>query len=218
MSEDSFQEAVDFLYSFADFSVERSYRYSAEVFELQRVKDLLHSIGDPQEKFKAFHIAGTKGKGSVSAMTASILHEAGYRTGLYTSPHLVRLNERFQIDGQAISDDEFVAVIEHLKPHLDSFPGLTVFEILTSMAFLFFAQQGADCAVIEVGLGGPSPRGQLVRHRTREGWNYQARHPDRVVASADRSRSCRRKYRRGEIFPTHSGGKGLVVFFRKQRS
>ena len=154
MSGDSFQGAVDFLYSFADFSVERSYRYSAEVFELQRVKDLLHSIGDPQENFKAFHVAGTKGKGSVAAMTASILHEAGYRTGLYTSPHLVRLNERFQIDGAAISDNEFVAVIEHLKPHIDSFPGLTVFEILTSMAFLFFAQQGADCAVIEVGLGG----------------------------------------------------------------
>lgn len=154
MSGDSFQGAVDFLYSFADFSVERSYRYSAEVFELQRVKDLLHSIGDPQEKFKAFHVAGTKGKGSVSAMMASILRNAGYRTGLYTSPHLVRLNERFQIDGRPISDDEFVALIEELKPRIDSFPGLTVFEILTSMAFLFFTQQGADCAVIEVGLGG----------------------------------------------------------------
>ena len=154
MSKFTYQNAIDYVYSFADFSVEASYRYSADIFELQRVRDLLESIGNPQENFKSFHVAGTKGKGSVSAMMASILREAGYSTGLYTSPHLIQLNERFRINGHQISNQEFANLVHELKPHIEKFPGLTVFEILTALGFEYFSKQGADYAVIEVGLGG----------------------------------------------------------------
>jgi dihydrofolate synthase/folylpolyglutamate synthase len=154
MSENAYQEALDYLYSFIDYSVERSYRYSADVFELQRVFDLLHELGDPQSTFKSFHIAGTKGKGSVSAMLASILQAGGYRVGLYTSPHLTRFNERIQIGALPIEDQELVSLVDSIKPAVAQVEGLTVFEISTAMAFKHFANQQVDYAVVEVGLGG----------------------------------------------------------------
>ncbi len=154
MSNDLYQAALDYLYSFVDYSVERSYRYSADVFELQRVRDLLHEMGDPQQEFRSFHIAGTKGKGSVSSLIASVLQAAGYRVGLYTSPHLIRFNERIQIDGASISDDEFVKLVNLIKPAVASVENLTLFEIVTAMAFKHFARQGVDYSVVEVGLGG----------------------------------------------------------------
>jgi dihydrofolate synthase/folylpolyglutamate synthase len=150
----SFQEAIDYLYSFADFSVERSYRYSADVFELQRVCDFLHDLGNPQASYRTFHIAGTKGKGSVSALIASAMTANGYRTGLYTSPHLIKINERIRINDEPITDLAFLDLVNKVKPHIQAHPDLTVFEILTGMAFLYFAEQGADVAAVEVGLGG----------------------------------------------------------------
>ena len=154
MSKTAYQEALDYIYSHIDYSIERTYRYSAEVFELQRVIDLLDSLGNPHARIKAFHIAGTKGKGSVSALIASVLQEAGYKTGLYTSPHLSRLNERIMINGEPITDVDFVELVEAVKPSVESIPGLTVFEILTTMAFTYFAEQGVEYAAVEVGLGG----------------------------------------------------------------
>jgi dihydrofolate synthase/folylpolyglutamate synthase len=154
MPNDPYQEALDYLYSFVDYSVERSYRYSAEVFELQRVRDLLHAMGDPHQEYRSFHIAGTKGKGSVSSLIASVLRVAGYDVGLYTSPHLTRFNERIQINGQAITDDEFAQLVEGIKPAVSSVENLTLFEIVTAMAFKFFAMRSVDFAVVEVGLGG----------------------------------------------------------------
>jgi len=151
---DLYQAALDYLYSFVDYSVERSYRYSAEVFELQRVHDLLHAMGDPHHEFRSFHVAGTKGKGSVSSMIASVLQAAGYKVGLYTSPHLTRFNERIQINTEPISDAELVELVETIKPAVASVEGLTLFEIVTALAFKYFAGQGIDYAVIEVGLGG----------------------------------------------------------------
>jgi dihydrofolate synthase/folylpolyglutamate synthase len=154
MSNDRYQQALDYLYSFIDYSVERSYRYSAEVFELQRVHDLLHAMGDPHHEFRSFHIAGTKGKGSVSSLIASVLRAAGYKVGLYTSPHLTRFNERIQINGESIPDDELADMVEEIKPAVASVEGLTLFEIVTALAFKYFALQGVDYAAIEVGLGG----------------------------------------------------------------
>lgn len=154
MNIETFEDALNYLYSHIDYSVERSYRYSAETFELDRVCDLARAVGNPHEQFASLHIAGTKGKGSVSAMIASCLQAAGYRTGLYTSPHLQRFNERIQMDGKPIEDARFVALMRRLEPHIESIPGLTVFEIATVLALLHFAEEGADAAAIEVGLGG----------------------------------------------------------------
>jgi dihydrofolate synthase/folylpolyglutamate synthase len=159
----NYQDAMDYLYSFADYSVERSYRYSAEVFELQRVRDLLTALGEPQERFQSFHIAGTKGKGSVSALIASVLQHAGYRTGLYTSPHLIRFNERIRVDGVDIPDEDLVSILARMKPHIEAVQGLTVYEIVTALALCYFADQGVQYASIEVGLGGRLDATNVIR-------------------------------------------------------
>jgi dihydrofolate synthase/folylpolyglutamate synthase len=154
MVDERFQEALDYLYSFIDYSVERSYRYSPEVFDLGRVRELLGSLGDPQDAYPTFHVAGTKGKGSVSALLASSLRAAGYRTGLYTSPHLLRFTERIQVDGVEIPKRAIVELVEALRPKVAEVPGLTTYEIATALGFMFFQRERVDCAVIEVGLGG----------------------------------------------------------------
>jgi dihydrofolate synthase/folylpolyglutamate synthase len=154
MTSKAYQDALDYIYSYVDYSVERSYRYSADVFELQRVNDLLALLDNPHKKFASFHIAGTKGKGSVSALIASVLRAAGYKTGLYTSPHLVRFNERVCIDGKPIPDDALVEIIQRSKPMIEQVADLTVYEIVTALAFQYFAEQGVEYAAIEVGLGG----------------------------------------------------------------
>ncbi|WP_260703046.1 bifunctional folylpolyglutamate synthase/dihydrofolate synthase [Edaphobacter flagellatus] len=130
-------------------------------FDLAHMRTLAMALGDPQKSFPSILIAGTNGKGSTAATLASILTAAGYRTGLYTSPHLSRVNERMQIDGQPIPDDDFARlyfqvdsaaetlVDEGGLPHHPSF-----FETLTALAFLYFAEQKIDIAVLEVGLGG----------------------------------------------------------------
>jgi dihydrofolate synthase/folylpolyglutamate synthase len=154
MSVRTYQDALDYLYSFVDYSLERSYRYSAELFDLGRVRRLLHALGDPHERYPAFHIAGTKGKGSVTAMIASGLRAAGYRTGMYTSPHLIHFTERIQVDGQPISEPDLVAGVREIQPLVDQVPNLTTYEIVTAVAFAHFARAGVQAASIEVGLGG----------------------------------------------------------------
>jgi dihydrofolate synthase/folylpolyglutamate synthase len=149
-----FQDALDYIYSFIDYSVERSYRYSPEVFELDRVLDLLGRMGDPQEQFSSFHVAGTKGKGSVCALMESCLRAAGYRTGLYTSPHLIRFNERIRVNGEQIKRREVVDLVERMKPHVEAVPELTTYEIITALGFAYFADREVEYAVVEVGLGG----------------------------------------------------------------
>src|SRR5208337_223546 len=100
------------------------------------------------------HVAGTKGKGSTSALMAAALTSAGYKTGLYTSPHLQDYTERIQVDGRQISHLELEELVGQVKPHVMAVPKLTTFEITTAIAFLYFARQGVAAAVIEVGLGG----------------------------------------------------------------
>ncbi len=154
MSHQAYQEALQYLYSFVDYSLERTYRYTPDRFNLDRVRKLLHAVGDPHQSFSSIHVAGTKGKGSVCALCASTLRAAGYRTGLYTSPHLVRLTERIQVDGEEISEGALVGLIDRLRPHAAAVPELTMFELLTALAFLHFAEQGVKAAAVEVGLGG----------------------------------------------------------------
>lgn len=122
---------------------------------LSRIRALLEAVGHPQKQFRAVHITGTNGKGSVAAMLASVLHHAGYRVGLYTSPHLISYCERIQINQTPISEGEFAQLADELMPIANSMRDKpTQFEFLTAMAFLYFARQKIDIAVVEVGLGG----------------------------------------------------------------
>ncbi len=156
---DAFGEALTYLYSFINKERNRQDRYSASKMDATRPRRLLGMLGTPQETFPTIHIAGTKGKGSVSAMCAFSLRAAGLKVGLYTSPHLVDFRERIRIltpddaDG-LIPEQGFVDLIEEVKAVLPHFPDIIWFEIVTAVAFLHFAAEKVDIAVIEVGLGG----------------------------------------------------------------
>ncbi len=152
--ETRYQETQDYLYSFVDFSMTRAVRYSPELFNLDRMIEFAHYLGDPQKSYPIIHVAGTKGKGSVAVFCAGALQAAGYKVGLYTSPHLVDYAERIQINRQPISHPELIVLVDELRPFLDKGTQLTTFEITTALAFLYFARHGVDAAVIEVGLGG----------------------------------------------------------------
>ncbi|TEU18225.1 MAG: bifunctional folylpolyglutamate synthase/dihydrofolate synthase, partial [Anaerolineales bacterium] len=149
-----YKEALDYIYSFTDYEKKSAYRYAPEYFDLGRVERLTALLDNPQHRFKAIHIAGTKGKGSTAAMIASILRAAGYKTGLYTSPHLHTFRERIQLDGQLISEEALADLTGRLQPLISQVEDLTTFEIMTALAFLYFAEEGADLAVLEVGMGG----------------------------------------------------------------
>ena len=118
---------------------------------LDRISKVLEKLGNPQDDLKCIHVAGTNGKGSVCAILERVLREAGYKTGLYTSPHIWEYTERIKISGKCISKEEFAKYVEKITGlgiHL------TEFEILTVMMFLYFKEQGVNVAIIEVGLGG----------------------------------------------------------------
>ena len=114
---------------------------------------LCSALGNPEKEFKSIHIAGTNGKGSVSHMLAAILQQAGYKTGLYTSPHLRDFRERFRINGQMISKEWIVQFVEEVKPQMLQIKP-SFFEITVAMAFRWFAEEKVDIAVVETGLGG----------------------------------------------------------------
>ncbi len=152
--EKHYQNTLDYLYSFIDFSLTRNFRNAAENFDINRMQLFLEKLGKPQQKYKVIHIAGTKGKGSTSAMVASVLQAGGYRTGLYSSPHLIDYTERIQIDKTPISREDLSDLVDGIKPVIAQVEGLTTFEITTALAFMYFAEQKVNYAVIEVGLGG----------------------------------------------------------------
>ncbi|MBM4448047.1 MAG: bifunctional folylpolyglutamate synthase/dihydrofolate synthase [Chloroflexi bacterium] len=161
-----FKTAVDYILSFADY--ERMPR-SAVVFDLRRMEQLLARMGNPQDAARSVHITGTKGKGSTAAMIASILVQSGYRTGLYTSPHLLSIRERIQVDGQQIAGGEFARLTGIMKPEVAAinaradFGTLTTFEILTALAFAHFRDKKVAYQVVEVGLGGRLDATNMVR-------------------------------------------------------
>jgi dihydrofolate synthase/folylpolyglutamate synthase len=150
----AYNQALDYLYSFVDYSLKKSSELAKADFNLDRMRALMVLLGSPEQKYPSLHVAGTKGKGSTSALLASALTAAGYKTGLYTSPHLQDYVERIQIDGQPVSHVQLVELVEQVKPHVAVVPQLTTFEITTALGFLYFAQQNVEAAVIEVGLGG----------------------------------------------------------------
>jgi len=150
----TYKRALEWIYSFTDYEKKTSYLYAPKFFNLARVERLLAQLGNPHHRFRSLHIAGTKGKGSVAAMSEQILREAGYHTGLFTSPHLHTFRERIRVDGQLIPEARVVEGLHLLQPHVSSIPGLTTFELMTALAFWYFAQESIDIAVVEVGLGG----------------------------------------------------------------
>lgn len=150
----TYEDALDYIYSFTDYEKKSSYRYAPETFDLARVEKLLVSLNNPHQRFKSIHIAGTKGKGSVAAMSESILRAAGYRTGLYTSPHLHTFRERIQVNGRLIPQETVASLTEQLQPLVSQVEGLTTFEIITALGFLYFVERGVEFAVLEVGMGG----------------------------------------------------------------
>ena len=153
-TETAYNQALDYLYSFVDYSLKHSSELAKAEFNLDRMFALMELLGDPQAKYPIIHVAGTKGKGSGSALCASALQVAGYKVGLYTSPHLLDYCERIQVNGEPISHEFMIELVEEIKPFVAKVPKLTTFEITTALGFLAFAKQGCTAAVIEVGLGG----------------------------------------------------------------
>ena len=147
----NYQESIAYLESLGQFGIRLG---------MERIQQLLFVLGHPENQVKTIHVAGTNGKGSVTTMIAAILAEAGLRVGKFTSPHLVRYNERIQINEKDIPDEDFAKVLTTVREFADDLVKKeaceqpTQFEILTAAAFHYFALQQVDYAVIEVGLGG----------------------------------------------------------------
>ncbi len=153
----TYQEALAYLLSRTDYEKEERVRYNVTTFSLERMEKLLSLLGNPHTKINTVHIAGTKGKGSTATMLAKMLEANGYTVGLYTSPHLVHLHERITINSQMISEAEVLALMNRLygpieKLAKDDPP--TFFEIMTALAFVYFADRQIDIGVIETGMGG----------------------------------------------------------------
>ena len=161
----AYNQALDYLYSFVDYSLKKSSELAKAHFNLERMQALMDRLGNPEKKYPILHVAGTKGKGSTSALMASALNAAGYKTGLYTSPHLQDYVERIQIDGVPVLHAGLVELVEQVKPHVAAVPMLTTFEITTAIGLLYFARQKVDAAVIEVGLGGRLDATNIVTPR-----------------------------------------------------
>lgn len=146
----TYQETLDFM--FAQLPMYHRIGAAAYKADLQPTLDLMEALGHPERKLKSIHVAGTNGKGSVSHFLASILQEAGYKVGLYTSPHLVDFRERIRINGDMIPEQEVVDFVEK-KLSTFNFP-LSFFEMTVGLAFDYFVRQQVDIAVVEVGMGG----------------------------------------------------------------
>jgi len=131
---------------------------------LERIRELLEKLGNPQDRLKYIHVAGTNGKGSCSAMLSSVMKAAGYRTGLFTSPYIYRFNERMQINGKEIEDDTLAALITEIRPVADSMADHPlIFEMVTAAAFLWFEREHCDIVILEVGLGGRLDATNVIR-------------------------------------------------------
>lgn len=155
-----YREALRYLYSFANYEFTPLDKASAAQLDLRRMRALLARLGDPQHGRHTVHLTGSKGKGSTAAMIAAILQRAGYRTGLYTSPHLHHETERVRVDGKPIPEGEFIRLLEEMRPAVEAvnalgeYGRLTTFELRTALAFLWFREQAVQWQVVEVGLGG----------------------------------------------------------------
>ena len=174
-----YREALEFIYGFVNYEKTQPANYSAETLNLERMRMLLVALGHPEKRYKIVHVAGTKGKGSTSAMMESVLRHMGLKVGLYSSPHLSSFRERMQINRELIPAERLGTLAGEIKAALYrkvqveeivgegetaekrmvereqlTIPGITYFEVITALAFLYFAREQVDWAVIEVGLGG----------------------------------------------------------------
>ncbi len=155
----NYQQAIDYINSYTDYE-KIGMPHDPAFYDLRRVDELLASLGNPHRKARSVHIAGTNGKGSVAAMVASALTASGYKTGLYTSPHLHTWRERIRVDEEQVSEAGLARLVEGVKPEIEAvneraaYGQLTTFELLTALAFAYFGQKGVDFQVLEVGMGG----------------------------------------------------------------
>ncbi|MFG0334087.1 MAG: bifunctional folylpolyglutamate synthase/dihydrofolate synthase, partial [Maioricimonas sp. JB049] len=155
-----YQAALDYIYRRIDYERTSLRRRHLADFKLQRPAELLRRLGSPHEQIPAVHIAGTKGKGSTAAMVASMLSGCGYRVGLFTSPHMVRFEERMTVDGRMPGAEQLCTLTDRVREVADALqnddPAMapTFFEITTALAWLYFLAEHVDLVVLETGLGG----------------------------------------------------------------
>lgn len=169
----TYQETLDFLFN----ALPMFQRVGASAFkkDLSNTWALCEHLGNPQEKFKSIHIAGTNGKGSSSHAIAAVLQQAGYKTGLYTSPHLKSFTERIRINGVEIPQEEVILFVEENKAFLEVLKP-SFFEMTVAMAFWYFAKKEVDIAIIEVGMGGRLDSTNVIKPElsliTNIGWDH----------------------------------------------
>jgi dihydrofolate synthase/folylpolyglutamate synthase len=161
----NYRTALEFLNSRTDYEKMARVGYNHTNFNLSRMLRILAGLGNPHKKVDAVHVAGTKGKGSTCHMVAAMLQNAGYRTGLYTSPHIVNLRERISVDGGLVTEAEFTRLMAKIAPVVNRLrrDEPTFFEIVTAAAFLHFVHRKVDIAVIETGLGGRLDSTNVIR-------------------------------------------------------
>ncbi len=168
---DPYQEALAFLYGRLNYERTGMPRIPAEL-RLGRMRRFLRRLGDPQDSLRIVHVAGTKGKGSIAAMIASAMTASGVTTGLFSSPHLHRLEERFRVDGIEATPDDLISLVEAIRPAVEHFDsdvthhrhrGPTFFEITTAMGLIHFARKNTGLVLLEVGLGGRLDSTNCVR-------------------------------------------------------
>jgi dihydrofolate synthase / folylpolyglutamate synthase len=155
----NYTEALDYIYGHTNYEAVPK-PHAGDNYDLRRLFEVLERLGNPHLKAKSLHITGTNGKGSTAAMLASVMTEAGYTTGLYTSPHLVTTRERFMVNNSMITEPELADIMTSLQPEIEitnekaTWGTLTVFEILTLLSFVYFAEKKCQVQVMEVGMGG----------------------------------------------------------------
>lgn len=147
----TYQESISFLFS--QLPMFQSVGGSAYKPGLERVHQLLELCGNPHQGLTTLHVAGTNGKGSTSAMLASVLRASGLKVGLFTSPHLVDFRERIRVNGAMVTEEFVVQFVQQMQPYIPATIEPSFFELTTAMAFAYFQQEGTDIAVIEVGMG-----------------------------------------------------------------
>ena len=165
----SYQKCLDKIYKLGRFGIK---------LELDTIINILKFLGNPQKNYHLVHVAGTNGKGSTATYIASILQKAGFKTGLYTSPHLVKFNERFSIDGEQISDNHVVEAYEAVHAADIGKRKATFFEIATAMGFYYFSKQNVDWAVIETGMGGRFDATNTIKPQVSVITNLSIEHTD----------------------------------------
>ncbi|MFC1652354.1 bifunctional folylpolyglutamate synthase/dihydrofolate synthase [Planctomycetota bacterium] len=186
----SYKQAIQYLFKKTDYEREEYLRYNVTTFNLDRMDAFLSLVGNPHEKIRTVHIAGTKGKGSTATMLAKMLESNGYTVGLYTSPHVEHLHERIVINSKMVTDSEMLrllnrahAAIEKMASNDDS---PTFFEIMTALAFIHFADKKVDVAVIETGLGGRLDSTNVIKPDVIGITSLSIDHPQHLGSSLDK--------------------------------